>query len=78
MIIIVPKYILPFGYGLTLYRLALVREDCLDINYVIRHEKVHIRQWTEIGFFKFPVLYAIELVKNGYRNNKYEIEARKA
>ena len=75
-IILVPKWILPFGYGLALYKLALVRKDSPKISYIIAHEAEHIRQWTEIGFFKFPFLYLVELIKRGYHFNKYEVLAR--
>jgi len=76
MTIIVPKYILPFGYGLTLWKLVLVRKDSQDLPYVIAHEAQHVKQWVENGFFKFPYLYIKELLKNGYQNNIYEVEAR--
>lgn len=57
-----PKHILPFGYGLTLYKIVLVRKDAQDIDYAIAHEAKHVQQWQEHGF--------------GYRNNRFEIEAR--
>jgi hypothetical protein len=75
-IIIVPKYIMPFGYSLTLYKLVFVRKDSKNIPYVIAHEATHVKQWTTIGFFKFPFLYLKELIKIGYKNNKYEVQAR--
>ena len=72
---VVPKWVLPWGFGLTLYKLVLIREDG-DYNYIFKHENIHVKQWTEIGMFKFPYLYIVELIKNGYVNNKYEREAR--
>ena len=75
-IITVPKWIMPFGYGLTLYKIVFIRKDSKNFKYVLEHEKVHVKQWTEIGLFKFPILYIIELMKNGYYMNKYEMEAR--
>ena len=75
-VIKVPKWVLPFGYGFTLYKLVFIREDSKDYEYVKQHELVHVEQWTRIGFFKFPYLYIKELIKNGYINNIYEIEAR--
>ena len=76
-IVIVPKWLLPFGYGLTLYKLAIVA-NIEDPSYVIAHEAEHVRQWTSIGFFRFPYLYLKELHKRGYRDNKYEVWAREA
>jgi len=75
-IVKVSKYILWFGYGLTLWKLVLVRDDAKDLPYVIAHEATHVDQWTRIGFFKFPYLYAKELYRVGYIENKYEVEAR--
>ena len=40
----------------------------------LEHELVHVRQ-SEQAPFIWPVLYLIETLKHGYRNNKYEKEA---
>ena len=40
----------------------------------LEHELVHIKQYQREPFIH-PILYAIELLKFGYRNNKYEKEA---
>lgn len=74
---IVPKWVMPLGYGFTFYKTIFIREDAQFNRYVIKHEMCHVRQWERIGKFKFPFLYLVELIKNGYKNNKYEIEARK-
>ena len=44
----------------------------------VNHELEHIRQFRRHGFMRFIFLYIVESVKNGYYNNKFEIEARKA
>ena len=44
----------------------------------LRHELAHIEQFERYGFFKFLFLYLIESCKNGYYNNKFEVEARRA
>ena len=77
-IINTPKWLMPFGHGLTLYKLAFVRKDLTGYrrDYVIAHELCHVHQWTEIGIFKFPYLYIKELIRMGYYQNKYEVEAR--
>ncbi|OGY36579.1 MAG: hypothetical protein A3E36_03235 [Candidatus Andersenbacteria bacterium RIFCSPHIGHO2_12_FULL_45_11b] len=44
----------------------------------LEHELIHIEQYQRMPIIQ-PILYYIELLKNGYQNNKYEIEAyRKA
>lgn len=40
------------------------------------HELVHLEQYKKEPLVH-PFLYLIELVKNGYKNNKYEVEAYK-
>jgi len=40
----------------------------------LEHELVHIEQWQREPFIQI-FLYWRELWKNGYRNNKYEVEA---
>lgn len=40
----------------------------------LAHELIHVEQLTRFPLIG-PFLYVVELIKNGYRNNKYEIEA---
>lgn len=40
----------------------------------LEHELVHVRQYQRLPLI-FPILYHIEFIRNGYRNNKYEDEA---
>lgn len=40
------------------------------------HELVHVRQWEADALF--PLRYALEWVRRGYWNNRYEQEARAA
>ena len=72
---IVPKWVMPFGYGLCIYKHIFIREDGNFVK-LVRHETEHCRQWQTIGMIKFPLLYLLELVQNGYLLNKYEIQAR--
>ena len=44
---------------------------------LLEHEYVHLAQMKKEGKFKFIIDYASEILKHGYRDNKYEIEARK-
>lgn len=76
-IIQVSKWILPFGYGITLGNWLLVRKDSNNLEYVIEHEKVHFRQWNEEGsYLKWLIKYINYLIKYGYYENPYEVEAR--
>lgn len=40
----------------------------------IEHEFIHIRQYEQYPFI-YPLLYYIELVKKGYRKDRFEDEA---
>ena len=55
-----------------------IRKDKIGDTKLIAHELCHIHQMNTHGKFKFMLLYAIEQCKVGYRNNKYEVEARAA
>ena len=43
-------------------------------NLDLEHELVHVDQHRRYPLI-FPILYYIELLKSGYRNNKFEDEA---
>ena len=40
----------------------------------LQHELVHVRQYDQAPLI-YPALYFFELIKKGYRNNRYEKEA---
>ena len=42
---------------------------------LFKHEYIHIEQVRKMGWFKFYFLYLVESAKNGYEDNKYEVEA---
>jgi hypothetical protein len=44
----------------------------------LRHELAHVKQFRQHGFFNFLFQYIIESIRHGYRDNKYEKEARAA
>lgn len=76
-IIKVSKWILPFGYGITLGHWLIVRKDSSNIEYVIAHEKVHWRQWQAEGsYFKWLFKYILQVIEYGYKDCPYEVEAR--
>ena len=44
----------------------------------LKHELCHVRQFKKYGFLNFIIKYLWESIRNGYYNNKYEVEARAA
>ena len=52
---------------------ALSREDYTRD--LFKHEYIHVEQVRKMGWLKFYFLYLVESAKNGYRQNKYEVEA---
>lgn len=44
--------------------------------YMINHEECHVKQYAKYGFFGFLRRYIWECIKHGYRNCKFEVEAR--
>lgn len=64
--------------GRTIHLHKTSTEEFLADKRWYNHELKHIEQFEQHGFIPFLFKYAIESIKNGYYNNKYEIEARKA
>ena len=67
-----------FVLGNTIHLHNVSKDYFLKDEVWLRHELCHIRQFREHGFFTFIFKYLRESIKNGYYNNKYEVEARKA
>jgi hypothetical protein len=44
----------------------------------LKHELCHIQQYKQHGYFMFIVKYLWESLRNGYYNNRFEVEARQA
>lgn len=42
------------------------------------HELKHVEQYQRYGVLRFIFLYLYETVRKGYRNNRFEVEAREA
>lgn len=66
-----------FGYmkgwrGMTVGHVVILnpREEEKDLE----HELIHVEQQMRTPLIQ-PILYTIELLRKGYRNNKYEEEA---
>ena len=66
-----------FGYmkgvrAMTIGHVVLLGQDLEAFD--LEHEFVHVKQYTRLPII-FPILYKIELIRKGYKNNKYEEEA---
>lgn len=73
----VKKFWWVFGYlknvrAMAIGQIVLLGPDIKDKD--LEHELVHVEQNQQRPFIQ-PILYCIELVLKGYRNNKYEDEA---
>lgn len=64
--------------GKTIHLHNTKQKEFLQDKRWVRHELKHIEQFQRYGFFRFILLYLAESIRNGYTNNKYEIEARDA
>lgn len=62
--------------GKTIYLHNATKEDFLKNQSWVRHEVAHVRQYLELGLFRFLALYLIETFSKGYQNNRFEVDAR--
>lgn len=64
--------------GTTIHLHKASAEVLINNERWVRHELKHVEQFLKHGYFRFILLYLVESLRNGYYNNKYEIEAREA
>ena len=64
--------------GKTIHLHGVSAQDFLKDECWVKHELCHIKQFHHYGFIPFLVKYFLEFLRNGYYNNKYEVEARLA
>lgn len=64
--------------GKTIHLWNTTKEEFLANEKWVLHELTHIRQYKQHGFLRFIFLYLIESIRNGYTNNRFEVEARKS
>lgn len=62
--------------GKTIHLHNAGRAEFINNTRWLRHEVAHIKQFRRYGYLNFIVKYLWESAKNGYYNNKYEVEAR--
>lgn len=68
-----------FGYLKNVRAVAIGHVVILGLNTEtkdLEHELIHLEQFERLPLI-FPILYYLEMLKNGYEKNKYEIEAYK-
>ena len=65
-------------FGNTIHLWNVSREDFLQRTPWVVHEVEHVRQFQRYGFIQFSALYLLEYTRNGYHNNRFEVEARTA
>ncbi|MDQ6902053.1 MAG: DUF4157 domain-containing protein [Bacteroidota bacterium] len=64
--------------GSTIHLYNVSRQQFLQNEKWVKHEVCHLQQFKKHGNFIFVLKYLWESFKNGYQNNKYEIEAQNA
>lgn len=67
-----------FTLGKTIHLHNATRHEFLGDERWVKHELKHVEQFRQYGFINFILLYTVETIRRGYRNNKYEVEAREA
>lgn len=65
-------------FGSTIYLHNASREEFLNNRRWFQHELCHVRQYQQYGWIGFLIRYVWESVRRGYRNNRFEVEARAA
>ena len=64
--------------GRRIYLWGVTKADFLQQSAWVKHELAHVAQYQRYGVVKFLFLYVFEWIKNGYYNNRFEVEARAA
>jgi hypothetical protein len=63
-------------FGKTIHLFNTSREEFLKNEKWVCHELAHVQQFEKYGSFRFVLLYLFESLRKGYRQNRYELEAR--
>lgn len=64
--------------GHTIHLFGIRSVDFLQNKAWFRHELCHVKQYESYGFIPFVARYLWESLRKGYRQNRFEVEARKA
>ncbi len=62
--------------GSTIHLYNTSKENFISNEKWLKHEMCHVQQYRKYGFLNFIFKYLLESFRNGYQNNRYEIEAR--
>ncbi len=62
--------------GKTIHLHNSSKKDFLNNQRWVRHEVAHVKQYLELGLFRFLALYLLETFNKGYQNNRFEVDAR--
>ncbi len=62
----------------TIHLHNTTREELIVNRKWLLHELKHVEQYQRYGTIRFVILYLYETMKRGYRNNRFEVEAREA
>lgn len=63
--------------AVTIGRTIVIHEDAPLTTRLLRHELAHVAQWRDAPL-TFPLRYAWQHIRHGYRDNPYEVAARAA
>jgi hypothetical protein len=64
--------------GKTIHLFNVSKDVFLKDEKWVKHEMCHVKQFEKYGYFNFIIKYLWQSWKHGYRNNKFEVEARLA
>ncbi len=64
--------------GKTIYLHGSTKNEFMAEERWLKHQLCHIKQYEENGIILFLLKYLWESFRNGYNNNKFEVEAREA
>lgn len=77
---LIKLYMQTFGFrGLaTPWKQIYAMPGYENAQWLLNHERMHIEQMQRDGWLRFHLMYFYYLLRYGYINNPYEIEARNA
>jgi len=65
-------------FGSTIHLHNTSKQEFLNDPNWVCHELKHVEQYQQNGFACFLAKYIFDWMKNGYNNNKFEVEARES
>ncbi len=64
--------------GKTIHLHNTTKQEFLQNKKWVKHELCHVQQFKQHGYILFVLKYLWQSIRNGYYNNKFEMEARAA